>query len=395
MRRKRLTDLQLAALPIRPKAYFHADPEMSGHYIRITPGGAKSFCAVARDPYSKQVWSTVGSANLLKVDEARELARKAILRIKNGLPAKDTPPSKPDSYAAVAENWMQREMVKKTTRREIERVIRSYILPTFGDRPFTSIRRSEISALMDQIEDKHGPRMADVALSYMKVIADWYAKRDDDFVSPFVKKMRRSTSKPRDRVLTDDEIRTFWSGTTTAGTWGNFLRMLLLTCQRSEVVRTMRWENLSTADDGSMVWTIPQAERAKGTAGKLKLAALAVEIIKMQPHIADNDFVFAGSRSNGPFAIGKTQRSLGNPSKGGWRFHDLRRTARSLLARCGINRETAERCLGHQLKGVEGIYNRFDYFEEKGHALAALAKLIEEIISGTPAKVVPIRRTVG
>src|SRR5262245_44837656 len=112
MRRKRLTDLQVGALPIRPKAYFHADPEMGGHYIRITPGGARSFCAVARDPYAKQVWSTVGSANLLKIDEARELARKAILRIKNGLPAKDTPPPKPDSYAAVAENWMQREMVK-------------------------------------------------------------------------------------------------------------------------------------------------------------------------------------------------------------------------------------------------------------------------------------------
>src|SRR5262245_56175106 len=72
-RRKRLTDLQVASLSVRPKAYFIADPELGGHYVRITPGGARSFCAVARDPHGKQVWSTIGSAEILKIDEAREI----------------------------------------------------------------------------------------------------------------------------------------------------------------------------------------------------------------------------------------------------------------------------------------------------------------------------------
>src|SRR5262245_50471984 len=112
-RRKRLTDLQVASLPIRAKSYFQTDPEMSGHYVRITPGGAKSFVAVARDPRGKQVWATVGSAELLKIDEARELARKAVRRIKDGLPPKDTTPPLPDSYAAVADNWFKREIEKK------------------------------------------------------------------------------------------------------------------------------------------------------------------------------------------------------------------------------------------------------------------------------------------
>jgi integrase len=390
-RRKRLTDLHVAALPIRAKPYFQVDPEMTGHYVRITPGGAKSFVATARDPYGKQVWSTVGSAEHLKIDEARELARTVIRRIKDGLPAKAAPPARPDSYASVAANWLTREVAKKNliTQPEIERVLKKYILPTLGQRPFTTIKRSDISALLDKIEDRHGARMADVALVYMRGISDWYAKRDDDYTSPFVRKMNRDEGKARDRVLDDDELRILWKHAGEAGTFGAFTKMLLLTAQRREAVRTMRWSDLSDAD----VWTIPQTERGKGTAGALKLPAMAIDIIRALPRIADNPFVFASTRTNRAIAISNAHRQLGNPFTG-WRLHDLRRSSRSLLARAGISREVAERVLGHRLVGVEGIYNRFDYFEQKTHALAALANLIGGIIDGHPDKVVPIRQAV-
>jgi hypothetical protein len=50
------------------------------------------------------------------------------------------------------------------------------------------------------------------------------------------------------------------------------------------------------------------------------------------------------------------------------------------MSRAGTPREHAERALGHAFGGVEGIYDKFDYFEQKGHALAALAALIERIL---------------
>ena len=50
----------------------------------------------------------------------------------------------------------------------------------------------------------------------------------------------------------------------------------------------------------------------------------------------------------------------------GWTLHDLRRTARSLMSRAGVPSEHAERVLGHVIKGVEGIYDRHGYSEEKG-----------------------------
>ena len=60
MARRTLTDTTIAALKPRPERYAVADPQLPGHYVRVTPGGAKSFAAVTRDPRGKQIWHTVG-----------------------------------------------------------------------------------------------------------------------------------------------------------------------------------------------------------------------------------------------------------------------------------------------------------------------------------------------
>src|SRR5688500_3052386 len=54
-RRKSLSDIGVANLKPRPARYAEPDPELRGHYVRVTPIGAKSFVAVARDPAGKQV----------------------------------------------------------------------------------------------------------------------------------------------------------------------------------------------------------------------------------------------------------------------------------------------------------------------------------------------------
>ena len=74
-----------------------------------------------------------------------------------------------------------------------------------------------------------------------------------------------------------------------------------------------------------------------------------------------------------------------------WRLHDLRRTARSLMSRAGVSSDHAERCLGHIMSGVRGVYDRHQYRREKLHAFEALASLIESIVSPTP-NVTPLPR---
>jgi integrase len=77
-----------------------------------------------------------------------------------------------------------------------------------------------------------------------------------------------------------------------------------------------------------------------------------------------------------------------------WRLHDLRRSARSLMSRAGINADIAERCLAHIIGGVRGIYDRYAYYDEKKHALEALAGLVERIVNPPADNVVPMRKDI-
>ena len=67
-----------------------------------------------------------------------------------------------------------------------------------------------------------------------------------------------------------------------------------------------------------------------------------------------------------------------------WTIHDLRRTARTLMSRAGVNADIAERCLGHVIAGVRGIYDRHRFEEEKRSAFEALAAQIERIVNPQP-----------
>src|SRR5215218_5160187 len=105
--RRTLSDRGVAALRPAAKRYAMPDPELRGHYVRVQPSGAKSFVAVASAPGGKQIWTTIGAADILKIDEARTRAREVIGRVRAGLPPE---PAKVETFSAVATNWLQRHV---------------------------------------------------------------------------------------------------------------------------------------------------------------------------------------------------------------------------------------------------------------------------------------------
>lgn len=394
-RRKTLTDKMVAALPKRAQRYTHADPELRGHYVRVMPSGANVYAAVARDPYSKQIWATIGSADVLSIEQAREKARITIGRIKAGLPAFEPPPVRTDSVEDVAGNWLERHVEKNQLRTaaEIRRLVQIHILPAWADRPFADIRRTDIANLLDGIEDRHGAWTADAVLTVLRQIASWFATRNDDYVPPFVKRMKRvpAHARKRSRTLSDDELCQIWRMAVDSGTFGALIRILLLTAQRRDKVSSMQWRDVS--DDG--VWTIPTQPREKGNPGVLRLPPQAMAIIKAQPHFTSNEHVFAASRGNGPVQ-GFTQLKTAFDRRSGitgYSLHDCRRTSRSLMSRAQVPTEIAERVLGHARPGVAGTYDRHGYVDEMGHALERLAALIETIVNPPSGeKVVPMHK---
>jgi integrase len=360
--------------------------------VRVQPTGAKSYIAMATDPSGKQIGTTIGSTALYGVAEAREKAREVIKAVRAGEGAGL------DTFMSVAGQWLKRHVEKNgRTRAEIERVLARYILPKWAGRDFVSIKRSDVTELLDHVEDKHGPRQADCCLTVFSSIANWYASRHDSYSSPLVRGMKRAGGKERqrDQVLSDDEIRAVWNAAPLGDPFGDLIKLLLLTGQRREKVVGMKWADVSP--DGR--WTIPGDKREKGTAGELLLPAMALDVLSHRPRFTSNPFAFAatGGRghytgfSKGKAALDKRLAAAGHDLPQ-WQLHDLRRCARTLMSRAGISREHAERVLGHAIGGVEGVYDQHQYDAEKAKALEALAALLARILEPQGRYVYPWRR---
>jgi integrase len=333
--------------------------------------------AVARNPDGKQVWVTVGTADAMGVDQARELAREGIRRIKAGKPVSE--PGKP-TVRDIAEQWLER-LVRKNgfrTARETERIVNTYIIPHIGSRAMVDVRRIDVAELLDRIEDDHGKPMAEGVLKVFRAISRWLQQRDESYNPPLTAGMSRVPKGEgrRKRILCDEEIRAIWC---VPGQFGDFARLLLLTAQRRDKILSLRWDDLDT----NGIWTIRTEAREKGNPGKLKLPQTALDIIQAQPRFVGNPHLFAG-RNGGPAAtLGAGQyKAQFDELSGvtGWRLHDLRRTARSLMSRAGVQTEVAERVLGHAQGELIEIYDRHDYAVEMAAALDKLAALIERIV---------------
>lgn len=173
-----------------------------------------------------------------------------------------------------------------------------------------------------------------------------------------------------------------------------YVKTLLLTATRRNEVADMPTTEL----DGD-VWTIPAARYKTKRDHVIPLSAAAAELIRAQApskpgknaHFIfstrkNNDKAFAGfskAKAKLDEAIAAIREREGRGPIDGWTLHDLRRTARTLLARAGVRDDIAERCLGHVIKGVEGVYNRHAYLDEKRAAFEALALLVSRILNPT------------
>jgi len=390
-----------ALKPTRQVSYLHYLERGLSLMLVVSYGGTKSWRALTYRDGKPHYWK-LGTYPQVTVKQARKRARDYFEN-----PQKVENAAEVGTFRQVAEDWFKRYVEERDLRSapEIRRQLQKYLYPKWEDKKFLDIRRKTVNEMLDDIKDRHSAAMADYVLATIRGVMTWYQSRDENYSSPIVKGMRKGKPKARARILNVNEIRRLWQAVGETGTFGALLKMLLLTAQRREKVTTMRWDDVI---DG--VWTIRAEEREKGAPGELKLPQLALEVIAAQPRITGNPYIFAGSLRGrrpkkgtpkqdlptGPAAFnsfGQRKAELdGKLDLPHWTLHDLRRTARSLLAEAGVADNVAERVLGHALPGVHGTYNRYDYAEEKADALQRLAAKIETIINPPSGdNVVPFR----
>jgi integrase len=224
--------------------------------------------------------------------------------------------------------------------------------------------------------------MATKTLAIIRKVMNWHASRSDDFRSPIVRGMARGAGVARDRILTDDELRAIWKASE-GSAFGSYVRFLLLTGARRNEAAGMEWAEVVSGD-----WTLP-ASRNKTVQDLIRPLSQAALATLPEPN---GQFVFG--RKGKPLAVFGVPKSKLDEASGvtGYTLHDLRRTARSLMSRAGVPTDHAERCLGHTIPGVRGVYDRHEYHAEKARAFEALAAIIERIVTGTQAGVVQLRK---
>jgi integrase len=366
------------------------DSETPNMCVRATARGYK-FYVLVRDRDKKQRWHEIldNGVPVRKLAEARRLAPEGVARIRLGedraFPKLE---AKPESFGKVAGTFIKRYVEKEGLRSgpRIKWQLKRYVLPVWADKPFAGITRADVAELLDEIEDQSGATTATRVLGTIRKMMNWYATRNGDFVSPIVPGMGRikPAERARRRVLSDDEIRAIWPHL--EGPFGGVVKILLLTGVRRTKAATLKWQDIA---DG--VWTLPTEPREKNNAGSLILPRMALDVIESQPRIVNCPYVFAG-RTTGPikgFAALKAALDEAVPLPH-WTLHDLRRTARTLLARAGVRPDVAEQVLGHVIGGISRVYNIHDYAEEKAEALAKLAGLVDLILNPPAGNVVEL-----
>jgi len=280
---------------------------------------------------------------------------------------------------------MEKKKTEMIAADEWERVLKNNILPTIGNMLINSVKRSIIIALLEKPAADKGKSAADKAYKIIKSIMDWYAKRQDDFVSPIVKGLWTIESNNRKRALNDAELKDLWTACDDDKVGiiiGSYAKMLILTLCRRDELRLMRRSEIAT----NGIWIIP-AERMKGMKGKkvphlIPLPQLALDILTKIPRVGDSDLVFTndGKRAIAPkYAKDKIDRVCKIEP---WTFHDTRRTSRGLMVRAKVNDDIIERCLAHKITGIKGVYNVYEYNDEKKQAFANLADMLEEVVTG-------------
>jgi integrase len=131
------------------------------------------------------------------------------------------------------------------------------------------------------------------------------------------------------------------------------------------------------------IWTIPADRHKTGKISGEKVLPLsksAQELLADLPVLGPFTFTLNGRTPIGNWTASKAELDTLSGVTG-WRIHDLRRTARSLMSRAGVDADIAERCLGHVIGGVRGVYDRHSFLEEKRDAFEKLAALIEGVVN--------------
>jgi integrase len=287
------------------------------------------------------------------------------------------------------------------------------------------LTRRHMVRLLDGIVDRGAPVLANRTHAIVKQLFDWAAAEELISTSPMAGIERPGGKEvPRERVLTAEEIRKFWTKLNDAvmvEPTRLALKLLLVTAQRRGEITFAKWSHFELertrldktkgASVPDPVWTVP-VELLKTSHAKKKkrpephvvpLSPLAIEILaKLRVLTGESVCLLparASAKSDAPYSEAVLSRAVrANKDHFGIEHftpHDLRRTAASHMTRLGVPRLHVEKVLNHTTGDVAEIYERHDYLDEKKQALRRWADELKSIVERKEPVAVSLVRAAG
>jgi integrase len=370
-----LTDHTVKRLRVDAGRAVYSDDSVPGFGLRVSSNGAKSFVLlVGRN--RKRI--TIGRYPIVTLHEARARAREIIAERtlgKDDLPSLKFEAAVPIFLASrYGDNYL-----KPRTPNEVERLLRRHFLPKFRHDQLSEIKAHQIADLIDGL--RRTPSIAHHAFGAIRLFFRWAETRQYVHRSPCAVLQPPRSSRPRERVLSLDEIKALLSEARQSGTtFAIIVELLLLTGQRRGEIASIRaewidWEQRTitfpyTVTKNKRTHTIPFCGRVNTLLRKGNGKGLL--------------FPARGTDDARPFdgwSKCKPKFDLECPMPH-WVLHDLRRTFASGLASIGIQMPVTERLLNHvsgSFSGIVGVYQRYDFVPEMRNAVVAWEEYIQKL----------------
>ncbi len=363
----------------------------------------------------KEHWITLGNYPDMYLAQARIEARQARVlldRQQNPLSVRRAALAEErqkGSFKTLCEDWYRAEVQARGLKHPTvpRRYLDRYLLPKLGRLPASDITPSDIARLLDELKGR-APTAANDLLRFTRRIFAFGVRRRFVLSNPAADFSPRldagGIERPRSRALSFDELAQLFEKIRGTPNFGEdnllAIKLLLALCVRKGELLGARWAefDLDCEIQSGAVWHLPASRTKTGESLDIPLAPAVVGWLNaLHVLAAGSDYVFPKRRRDPRervphVGIDTLNVALQRVKHGMAHFtlHDLRRTARTHLAALGVRREVAERCLGHRLRGVEGTYDRHDYFKERRVALEQWTTLIGQAESGE-RKIVPLR----
>jgi hypothetical protein len=388
------------------------DTRVRGLHLRMTPAGAASWAVRASTPDGRRIRVTLGPYPGVALAEARRMAHETLAALARGRdPVAERREARARRRAEAAEPTVAERLAEWQDARartwsarytiEVRRIAERDIVPRLGKRPLRQTTRQDWTRLVEA-KRRTAPAMAALLYRIMSAFLN-HAEAAGWTDAPMLPRKGAAAlappPAPRERVLSDDELRLLWRASAAEPPKPRaFTRLLILTAAREAEVAGIR---AGEVDHTTTVWNLPGMRTKNNRPLTLPLGDLAMaELRAVWPADPGPETCILGRFPAAPLSgFSKLKARLdtrmatlaaeaGMPPPAPWRFHDLRRTARSGMARLGVPNDHAEAALNH-LSGRPALARTYDRHDYRAEALAAL-RTWQGFVAGLVAEAAPV-----